>query len=624
MSSINTPPIPLASFYDRKIAPIIQYLSGLNTLRNKYILILFSFIIGVIIFFTSSIRTTMSLHPITTFVTLGVFAMFFLMYIYHFNYTSFFFLFLIVCSGFVLLTFILYNPYKLFPNLEALNVIFIVLFVLVIIILIASYDKADNLISNINFLKPYVQSIYTILSIIISFCFLILVYKSIDSFNKTSSQNDPGSYIINIFILLGLFGIVYKFLDNNKLLSLPIIRLITHSILYIPCLFTNVFDKFIKEYYQINNSILILLFVELIFILLYFAYPYFINKIFNNSNGTVIINKPIPLDKREIVSDYHTMNDEEISADKIKDASTVKMGNMVEVLQYPVIDASSNVININTANNTYDVMYTDNTYEYGVLKKNISTTGIIDKGSNIKCKKNWLVGTITNINSKSTDASDFSYENTYDISYNLWNNPSGVRPSATNIPQNRVRILNKIYPSNHKYKFSMSFWIYLNNNTSTTSNNSKFASLLNYGENPNVLYNSKTNELIITVLQNSDSLPNPLPTIEADTGTTYTKVYSNKNILLQRWNHFIINYENGILDIFYNGELAQSTNYIVPQLNFPNLKVGTDYGADAQICNLIYFKQPLTIVEVQRIYTISKLKDTPEIPNNLSLFSLHI
>ena len=85
VSQINTPAIPLGSFYDRKIAPIIQFLIGLNTLRNKYILILFSFIVGVIVFYTTGIRGQMISHPITTFATLSVFATLFLMYIFYYD-----------------------------------------------------------------------------------------------------------------------------------------------------------------------------------------------------------------------------------------------------------------------------------------------------------------------------------------------------------------------------------------------------------------------------------------------------------------------------------------------------------------------------------------------------------
>jgi hypothetical protein len=69
-------------------------------------------------------------------------------------------------------------------------------------------------------------------------------------------------------------------------------------------------------------------------------------------------------------------------------------------------------------------------------------------------------------------------------------------------------------------------------------------------------------------------------------------VYKQKNVLLQKWNNVIINYNGGILDIFLNGELVKSNVEVVPYYTLDNLTVGEDNGINGSICNLVYFNKP--------------------------------
>jgi hypothetical protein len=162
----------------------------------------------------------------------------------------------------------------------------------------------------------------------------------------------------------------------------------------------------------------------------------------------------------------------------------------------------------------------------------------------------------------------------------------------------------------YDYQYSLSFWVFLHAAPpNMNSNYNKYTSLLNFGGKPNVLYNGSTNTLMITMEQDKeDNKPHKL--------TDYDEIgnrilYKHNNFLLQKWNNIIINYSGGILDIFINGELVKSNIGVVPYYKLDNLTIGQNNGIEGGICNVVYFRKPVTATNIYYLYNMVKNKSPP-------------
>ena len=93
----------------------------------------------------------------------------------------------------------------------------------------------------------------------------------------------------------------------------------------------------------------------------------------------------------------------------------------------------------------------------------------------------------------------------------------------------------------------------------TSSAYTKFTSLLNYGDKPRIEFNGLKNELRVM----------------AQTGKKHlVEIYKTTDIVYQRWNNFVINYDGGNMDLFLNGELVASRPNIAPYMTYENITAG--------------------------------------------------
>lgn len=476
----------------------------------KYVIILILFLSFVFTFYFSNFQKNPTTSLIIVSVLCGLYVAYIARYMYDKLFSSLMASVGLICTMLVFL----YNPYGIVSQLSSIMIFGVIFIVISLIIAITYYfglyssgDTPENLklITSFRNVSMFVVGLGVFCSII---AYLVTTFDT-----KTGGT---GKLIINILILTGMLSIIFNALNNSGFVqSHPSLRLIVNTILYIPCLLTNLLELFTKEYYLTTSPTVILIIVEILLVCIYFAYPYVVNKIYVTSNGKLLINEPYDLSKPNNVSSYDELN----------------------------------------------------------TNSNIHLT------------------------------------NKYSDSDN--------KPIPTTPPL-----------SAQSYKYSLSCWVFINSvSPSTNKNYASYITILDYGQKPSILFNPLKNELIVTSLENK-TLGGEIPTKNANTYTEapsdYTVVYKNSNIPLQKWNNIVLNVDGGTLDVFFNGELVQSSINITPNITQDILTVGSNDGLSGGICNLEYFEEPLNIININYLYNLLKNSDPPIVPSKLKLFDYKI
>jgi hypothetical protein len=156
------------------------------------------------------------------------------------------------------------------------------------------------------------------------------------------------------------------------------------------------------------------------------------------------------------------------------------------------------------------------------------------------------------------------------------------------------------------YQYAISCWVFLDAAAPNMNESyNRYTSLLNFGNKPNILYKGVTNTLMVTMQQKDLNKVNKGNIVDFDEEGNRI-IYKNSNVLLQKWNNIIINYNSGVLDIFLNGELVKSSVGVVPYYTLDNLTIGEENGIKGGICNVVYFKRALNSSNVYYLYNMVK------------------
>jgi hypothetical protein len=396
--------------------------------------------------------------------------------------------------------------------------------------------------------------------------------------------------LVNIFrhlmttsIVIGVLGIIYIFMKKtiNKTKNAPgksFLKLLLKVVMYLPCLMVDAAEYIKFQYHLAPKPVWILLGMEAGLVGVWFLIPYLFDKLMNLS-GTKLLNEPVNLNIETVVGNYNDTtnpNNSKLSLDQIYN-NKVNDKAKQDIAQQPA----------DTLDNAPDkkAHYDD---------PNVPKNKILA----------WI--------------------------YNKYKHGPSLKISFSKHPQYADHNNDRF-----AYKYALSGWFYLNPQPPNTSAAySRYTNILNYGKKINIEYNGKLNSL--RVMANVASAGDAYVDASGNTyepgnvdasGNSYNtpsngkamnsinnmsvEVYKTNDIMYQKWNNIVINYDAGDLDVFLNGVLVSSISGAVPYMSFDTIVAGANKGIMGGICNINYYTDPLSENTIRTTYKSLRIKNLP-------------
>jgi hypothetical protein len=82
----------------------------------------------------------------------------------------------------------------------------------------------------------------------------------------------------------------------------------------------------------------------------------------------------------------------------------------------------------------------------------------------------------------------------------------------------------------------------------------------------------------------------------------------------QKWNNFVFNYIDSKVDLYINGSLERTfefTNNVPKYLPTDVITVGSNNGLQGAICNINYYKTPISSETIVSLYNLLFMKNPP-------------
>lgn len=137
--------------------------------------------------------------------------------------------------------------------------------------------------------------------------------------------------------------------------------------------------------------------------------------------------------------------------------------------------------------------------------------------------------------------------------------------------------------------YGISFWLYLDSQQDIED---KDFTVLDFSNRPKVLFNTLTKQLKFKFYNDRDIVL--------------------ENVPFQRWNHVVVNYLSGTVDVLINNELVESVENIRIENTVDDVRVGEINGIPGRITNIAFFSEPLDGSLIGHIYKSSNNSSIPK------------
>jgi hypothetical protein len=154
--------------------------------------------------------------------------------------------------------------------------------------------------------------------------------------------------------------------------------------------------------------------------------------------------------------------------------------------------------------------------------------------------------------------------------------------------------------------YGVSSWLYIH--PAPTNTNEAYVqntSLINCGNVPDIQFNAEKGTLIFSV------------DVTSSNGGKRTVIVPDKKtqrdvkIIYSRWNNIFVNFIEGGMDIFLNGDLVISQPNIIPYQNPNGVIIGSSPGIYGEMSNLVYYKTPVLAQNIKLMYESMKDMNPP-------------
>jgi hypothetical protein len=165
---------------------------------------------------------------------------------------------------------------------------------------------------------------------------------------------------------------------------------------------------------------------------------------------------------------------------------------------------------------------------------------------------------------------------------------------------------NSVYKQANPYRtnYTFSMWIYLNPQSNANNAYINGAKIFDFGNGkPRISYKNQSDN---TRLANKD---------------IYAITFSNKgdatyeiSLPNQKWNNFVFNYFDSKVDLYINGSLERTfefSNNMPEYLPTDVITIGDKNGLQGAICNINYYKTPLSSEKIVTLYNLLSMKNPP-------------
>jgi len=427
---------------------------------------------------------------------------------------------------------------------------------------------------------------------------------------RSPEEADLIASVLMIFTGIVILTITYFAVKDlkviQKLMQNKVLQLLFHLVFLIPCVIIEVVNYIYQEIKHTPQTIYNILILEILFVACYFVIPIIQKKLYtwipfrdDDTNVKKQELKALYLEKlklekqikeeRNRLDGYPELNNK-IFLDKVRNDNLILTEKETEldslIISYICTGCNKGIVDPITFKQTN-------------MDKLSEVKNLLKGGDGILQKIARYGSRLIDLNDKEVALKESISKGEGGLNSKvLMMKPTYLGKKVMIANYKDLRVGGKLVVDDIRYNYALSCWFYLHSNAPNFYKD-KYYSIMNYSDKPNISYNPVKNKLRISVTTGQNN---------------YNAVHDFKDIKLQKWNNLVINYVNGILDVFLDAKLVGSFPQTIPHNKSDIITIGygsAGNGLNGGICNVVFYNNRLRKKRIEFNYEYLKNKNPP-------------